>query len=83
LGDRVVHGDYFAGVDNVDVETLLAWIGNAKALQLRADALLLANQDNLYPEIARGLDRAFNLNGGSIVSAHGVNRNGSEHREGS
>jgi hypothetical protein len=83
MGNRIVHGDYLTGMNNLDVESLLARIGHSKANKLRADSILLANQEDLNSQIARCLNSAFNLDGGSVVSAHGVNRNGSEHLEGS
>jgi hypothetical protein len=77
-----MHGDYFRGVDNFDVQSLSSRISDALPSQFRADTLFLADKENAGAQVARSLDCAFNLYGGGIVPTHCVNGDGGEHWEG-
>jgi hypothetical protein len=76
-----MHGDHFRGVDNLNVQPLLARVRDALPPEFRADARFLSDKENTCAQVARRLDCAFNLYGGGIVPTHCVNGDGGEHWE--
>jgi hypothetical protein len=58
---------------------LLAGVRGALSFQFRTNTLFLPDQKNASAQVMRCLNRTFNLDGGSVVPAHGVNGYGGEH----
>ena len=71
----IVHGDAFAGMDNVNGQAG----DRAMAVQFGPDDILRAHQQDGQAELTCGLDRALNFWLGSAFGSHRVQRDHARH----
>src|ERR1017187_507613 len=68
----VLHGDTLTGVHNLNGECAVTILH----LELPADHILLAHQDDFDSQIPGGANRPFDFSFGGVVTAHCIHRNG-------